>query len=48
MHVGLVELVITIRNASNLNIGKSLLIFYLNNIKLIGKVIEEDSKILLY
>ena len=47
VHVGLVELVIATRNASDLDVGKSLLVSCLDNIKLVGKVIEEDSEILL-
>ena len=47
VHIGLVELVIATRNAGNLDVGKSLLVSCLNNIKLVGKVVEEDSKILL-
>ena len=47
VHVGPVELVIATRNASDLDVGESLLVSCLDNIKLVGEVVEEDSKILL-
>ena len=47
VHVGLVELVIATRNAGDLDVGESLLVSCLDDIELVGEVVEEDGEILL-